>query len=297
MAIFAGRRLRRGRPIERILRGRGEATAPVPFTERVVRPFIQRMIGYMNAVTPQGLRAWMRDRLARAGLGDMQVAEFLVLKILVGLVGAGLAVVGLFMLGRLGFNRLALMIIAAGGFYGFLAPDFILTFRARDRQRRIRNTFPDMLDLLVVAVEAGMGLDAALSRVAERMVGPLGDELRRTIQEIRLGRPRREALFDLARRTGVEEIGAFATAVVQAEQLGISMATVLRAQADRMRDRRIFRAREQAQRIPVKIILPLFFFILPTLFLLLFGPAMINTFNTLRGMGGLGGLLGLGGGR
>lgn len=293
MAVFTGRR--RGRPIERIIRGRREAV--LPFTERVVRPFIQRMIGYLNAVTPQGLRRWIRERLVRAGISDMQVAEFLVLKIFISLVMAGLAMTGLFMMGRLGFNKWTLLIVVGGAVYGFLAPDFILTFRGRERQRRIRNTFPDMLDLLVVAVEAGLGLDAAMTRVAERMVGPLGEELRRTMQEIRLGRPRRDALFDLARRTGVEEIGAFATAVIQAEQLGISMATVLRAQAERMRDRRIARAREQAQRIPVKIILPLFFFILPTLFLLLFGPAMINTFNTIRSMGGLfGGLFG-GGGR
>lgn len=253
------------------------------FTERVIRPFIQRSVGYINALTPQGLRDYMRERLVRAGLPDMQVAEFMVLKVLIGLIGVGLVVTVLFMVGALGLNRLTLLLVMGGSLYGFLGPDILLILRARERQRRIRNTFPDMLDLLVVAVEAGMGLDAAMSRVADRMVGPLGEELRRTIQEIRLGRSRRDALFDLVMRTGIEEIGAFATAVVQAEQMGISMATVLRAQAGRMRDRRVFRAREQAQRIPVKIILPLFFFILPTLFLLLFGPAAINTLNTLRG--------------
>ncbi len=296
----ARRRLRHLRPIERVLRPPApEEEVPTPFLQRVIRPFVQRLINYANAFTPQGMRERIREKLLRAGAAGMQVAELVVLKVLGAGVFLVLALAVLYLSRQLTPpSRLALPSIIFALLFGYKFPDIILTFRIRERQRRIINTLPDMLDLLTVAVEAGLGLDAAMTRVGERMVGPLGEELRRTVQEIHMGKPRREALRDLGWRTGVEDIGIFVSALIQAEELGISIGNVLRVQADRMRERRLMRAREMAQRVPIKIIFPLIFFILPTLFLLMLGPLAINVYNQFRVMAPqiTGAMRGLGGG-
>jgi tight adherence protein C len=138
---------------------------------------------------------------------------------------------------------------------------------------------PDSMDLLTICVEAGLGLDAAFYRVAEKQSGPLVDEIRRMLREIGLGKARRDGLMDLAERTDLEDVRSFANAVIQAEQLGTSIAQVLRAQSLRLRVRRRQRAEQEARRAPVKMVFPLVFCLMPSLFIFIIGPIAVNFAN------------------
>jgi tight adherence protein C len=154
----------------------------------------------------------------------------------------------------------------------------------RRRQSSIQIFMPDMIDLITVSVEAGLGLDAAIQRVSQRFANPLSEEFMRAMQEVRLGRTRVEALRDMARRTDVPDLTSFITSLVQAELLGIAIANVLRLQSERLREKRSQRAREQAQKAPIKMVFPLVLFIFPALFVVILGPALIQVLTT--GFGG-----------
>jgi tight adherence protein C len=155
-----------------------------------------------------------------------------------------------------------------GAFYGFKAPDIWLSMTIKRRQTEIQLFLPDMIDLITVSVEAGLGLDGAIQRVAGRFPNALSEEFQRSMQEVRLGRTRVEALRDMAKRIDVPDLSAFITALVQADLLGISIANVLRVQSERLREKRSQRAREQAQKAPIKMVFPLVLFIFPSLFVL-----------------------------
>ncbi len=163
-----------------------------------------------------------------------------------------------------------------GALYGFKAPDTWLNIRIRQRQLEIQLALADMIDLITVAVEAGLGLGAAIMRVTERFPNPLSEELMRTMQEVHLGRSQADALRDMGRRIDVADLTTFLTSLVQAEVLGLPIANVLRVQSERLRDKRSQRAREQAQKAPIKMIFPLVFFIFPALFIVILGPAAIT---------------------
>jgi len=163
---------------------------------------------------------------------------------------------------------------------GVIGPILWLQGRATRRQRLILRALPDFCDLVAISVEAGLGLEAAMARVAERQPGPLAQEVRKTLQEISLGRPRQEALTDMGRRCGVDELNTFLTAIVQAEQLGVGIANTLRVQADYLRMQRRQRAEAMAQQAPVKMVFPLVFLIFPAMMLVLLGPAAIRLWET-----------------
>jgi tight adherence protein C len=146
----------------------------------------------------------------------------------------------------------------------------------RSRQRLVVKALPDALDMVTTCVEAGLGLDAALGRVADQMKGPLAAELSQTLREIAMGRLRREALSELGERTGVQELISFVNAVIQAEQLGVSVAQVLKVQSDQMRMRRRQRAEQLAHEAPVKMVFPLVLCIFPAFMLVILGPAVIS---------------------
>jgi tight adherence protein C len=171
-----------------------------------------------------------------------------------------------------------------GAFYGFKLPDFWLSMTIKRRQNAIQIFMPDMIDLITVSVEAGLGLDAAIQRVSQRFANPLSEEFMRAMQEVRLGRTRVEALRDMARRTDVADLTSFITSLVQAELLGIAIANVLRIQSERLREKRSQRAREQAQKAPIKMVFPLVLFIFPALFVVILGPALIQVLTS--GFGG-----------
>ncbi|NLW45458.1 MAG: type II secretion system F family protein [Syntrophomonadaceae bacterium] len=165
---------------------------------------------------------------------------------------------------------------AALGIVGYLVPDVMLNAWKNERQNKILKDLPDILDMLSVSVEAGLGFDAALQRVVEKIKGPLSEEFRQALNEIKLGKPRREALKDLAARVEVDDVSTFISSLIQADQLGVSIANVLRVQADQVREKRRQRAEEKAQKAPIKILIPLVFFIFPAIFVILLGPALIQ---------------------
>lgn len=159
---------------------------------------------------------------------------------------------------------------------GLFFPNYYLKMQTRRRQEEIVRTLPDTLDLIMVSVEAGLGFDAALFRVIEKQKGVLADEFNLVLQEVKMGRPRREALKDMASKNNVEDLSNFIASLIQADQLGVSIGSVLRNQAKQIRQKRRQRAQEQAHKAPVKMMLPLVLFIFPSIFIVVLGPAVIR---------------------
>lgn len=280
--------------------------------ERLAGPVAEKLVALVNRRTPREAKENLRRRLAQAGYlggGRMQVADFMALRVLLVVVipGAALLLLGgqslaVWMAAVLSGRAAGLAPGAAGAdvvaglktalvtagvlaALGYLGPELFLRRAVEKRQRLIRKQLPDALDLLTVCVEAGLGFDAALAKVVEKMKGPLPEEFARTLQEVRLGKPRRDALRDFGKRVGVEEVSTFVAALVQADQLGVSIGKVLRLQSEQTRQKRRQRAEEQAMKAPIKMLFPLVFFIFPALFVVLLGPAVIQIFQTFATLG------------
>jgi tight adherence protein C len=162
-----------------------------------------------------------------------------------------------------------------GALFGYTIPEFWLGGRVKKRQHAILLMIPDALDLLTISVRAGLGFDAALGKVVEKLAGPLSDEFRRALAEVRVGKQRREALRDIVSRTEVGPLTNFIGAIIQAEQLGVSISKVLQVQSEQLRIERRQRAEEQAAKAPIKMLFPLVGCIFPSLFIVILGPALI----------------------
>ncbi|MGB9885416.1 MAG: type II secretion system F family protein [Moorellales bacterium] len=245
-----------------------------PFRQRALKPLLARWSKRLGKVLPVEKEKELRRRLDQAHLQyRLGPGELMVLKYL-ALVAGGTAAVLLG--GAVAGSRGMAVLGPVGVLAGWYGPDLYLRLLARERQRRIEKSLPDVLDLLTVSVEAGLGFDGALAKIVEKSRGPLAEEFARVLQEIRMGKPRAEALRDLAGRTGVEDLVSFTGAVILADQLGLSLGNVLRLQARQMRQKRRQRAEELAMKAPVKMLLPLIFFIFPSIFVVLLGPALIQ---------------------
>ena len=199
--------------------------------------------------------------------------------------GAGL-VLGALIGGLLGLKHGVGLIIfpIAGCAVGFFVADVLIRNIGQKRQTEIQKGLPDALDMMTVCVEAGLGFDSALSRVALNLEGPMAEECARVLQEMQFGMSRSEALRSLVNRTDVSELRTFVSSLVQSSELGISIGIVLREQAKEMRIRRRQRAEEKAQKLPVKILMPLITCLLPAMFVIILGPAIIQIFHTLGGL-------------
>ncbi|GAA3626069.1 type II secretion system F family protein [Kineosporia mesophila] len=255
----------------------------VPFTERVVAPLVRRFSGAGRKLTTDGRIERIRVRLDLAGNPPgWDVDRVLGLKALGLVTGAllGLALPPLFGAGLRGM----LLTFSGLSALGWFAPSLWIYQVGYDRTELVRRELPDAIDLLTISVEAGLAFDAALAQVARSSDGPLAKELFRVLQEMQLGTGRLDALRALADRTDVEELRIFVAAMVQADTLGIPVAGVLRVQSKEMRVKRSQRAEEKAQQVPVKILFPLIFCILPALFIVVMGPAGIKIFEQFRGM-------------
>ncbi|HEX9998066.1 MAG TPA: type II secretion system F family protein [Abditibacterium sp.] len=278
---------RGGRVTDRILPP--EARARVQresFLTRVLGPHIDRLSetpgAFQRIFNPDDIRV----RLLRAGFPmGLRAQTFIIIKILGILLGAIFFMAYLPILNDILFNDripttpLAYTIVGVvGAFYGFRMPDIWLGIKIRARQTAIQLVLPDMIDLISVSVEAGLGLMAAIQRISERFDNPLSEEFLRTLQEVRLGRAQTDALRDMVKRVDVPDLTTLLTAIVQAELLGLAVANVLRIQSERLRERRSQRAREQAQKAPIKMTFPLVLFIFPALFVVILGPALIKIF-------------------
>jgi tight adherence protein C len=257
-----------------------------PFLERTLRPLAAGLSGWVARITSASFADRTQKRLALAGNpGDLRVADWLGIKAIAALVFAAL------------FFALAAFVLAAGAsgglimgliglVFGYIAPEFWLGGRVRKRQKAILMMVPDSLDLLTISVRAGLGFDAALGKVVEKLKGPLTDEFRRALAEVRVGKARRDALRDIVPRTEVSALTNFIGAIIQAEQLGVSISKVLQVQSEQLRIERRQRAEEMAAKAPIKMLFPLVGCIFPSLFIIILGPAIILIALNLGGASG-----------
>jgi tight adherence protein C len=251
-----------------------------PLLARLLGPAWEVFDRFARAATPSFWLDRMRRNAMLAGLGRWGLEGVFALKATFALGIALLAVV----VATLGGAPLAGLVWAIiGGVVGFLLPDVWIARRASARQDEIRRALPETLDLMAVAVEAGMGLEGAIELVAQKLPGSLGEELHRMLHEIQLGTSRREALHNLRDRTEVSELSAFALALAQADTIGSPLAEVLRVQAGEMRTLRRIRAREQAAKVPVKLLFPLLIGIFPALAIIVVGPAAVAIMDAFGG--------------
>jgi tight adherence protein C len=252
-----------------------------PFSERVIIPVVRRIGEFSARFTPQKAIQDTARRLELAGNPwPIDAATFLAIRFILAVVLAGflIAVVIISPPSNPSDN---FMYIGGAAFAGFFLPHLMLTSKITRRQKEIRKAMPDALDLLTICVEAGLGFDAAMSKVSEKWENELSLAFARVIREVQLGKVRREALKDMSDRLGIAEMTSFVAAIIQSEQLGVSMAKVLRIQSDQMRVKRRQRAEEEAHKAPVKMIIPMALLIFPSIMIIILTPAAIQIMESL----------------
>lgn len=261
------------------IRREGSPAELARFGERVVAPAVDRLAALALRLNPKASVEAIGTRLLAAGLSlRISTAQFLALKAGLGLGGVVFAIV----LGAATAPVAGIVLAPVFGAFGFLAPETGLTLAIRSRRERIRSELPDALDLLAVSVEAGLGLDGAVTKLTEHMEGALVDEFALTLGEMRIGESRHDALRRLAERVPAPEVAAFVRSVIQADQLGISLGRILRVQAADSRMRRQAAAEERAMKAPIKMLIPTAFFIFPAMFIVILGPALLNLSQYLK---------------
>jgi tight adherence protein C len=239
--------------------------------ERILRPFVQSLGDVARRISPSGMVATLERRVELSAV-SWPVDRLRALKLVAG---GGLLAGGLVYTSVTGSAN-GLLVTLCAAMVGYLGPDVVLSRLAATRQLAISNSLPDTLDQLTICVEAGLGFDSAMARTSSSGDGPLAQEMARLLQDLRFGVPRAEALDALLARTDVPELRQFVHAVIQAETYGVPVSRVLRAQATEQREKRRFRAEERAMKLPVKVIFPLVFCILPVLFIVVISPAFIK---------------------
>ncbi len=253
-----------------------------PFYQRVIVPAAKSVLTVFGKYGPKQSAERLRVNLQQAGNpGGITPAMFVGLRVVLALALGGIITLVTFQSMEL---PQALMYSAVGFVLGYMMPVIWLGRQISQRKHNMTKALPDALDLLCISVEAGLAFDLALQRVTQKWDDELAREFKRVLSDIRLGRSRREALKDLAQRTGVEDIQTFTAAIIQADQLGVSMSKILRLQADQMRVRRRQRAEEKAQQAPVKMLFPLVFLIFPALFVVILGPAVPRIMTAFGGL-------------
>jgi len=253
-----------------------------PFTDRVIMPMVRRLGDLSSRFTPQHVLEQTRKQLELAGNpGRMDASTFLV----VHFVSAGIFGGLVFMLSLFAKQYsvgVKLLMVLGFAVLGYFFPDLWIRSKINSRQKSVRKAMPDALDLLTICVEAGLGFDAAMSKVNEKWENELAVSFGRVIREIQLGKLRREALRDMADRLGIAELTSFVAAVIQSEMLGVSMAKVLRIQSDQMRVKRRQHAEEEAHKAPIKMIFPMGLLIFPALMIVLLTPAALKLSGSLQ---------------
>jgi tight adherence protein C len=252
-------------------------------SERAIAPIIEGLGKFALRFTPQGWVNKAQKKLVYAGMADRMDGNTWAALRIIALIG----VLVLFFIVQSAFGtpiqKLMLFGVVMG--IGFVGPEAILNRRIDERRKEMEKSLPDLIDLLVISVEAGLGFEAAMGRVVQAVPGELSREFTRTLQETRVGVSRHKALRALAERTDVDDLNAFVLALIQADQFGVSIARMLRVQADEMRIRRRQRAQEKAFAAPVKLVFPLVLCIFPSMFVVLLGPAAINIATVFGGDG------------
>lgn len=250
-----------------------ELELSLPFSERVLKPTFQKLAGMITRFTPERQIEDTRRLLVLAGNpGNMDASTFLGMRVGATVAGAAMTFLVFVVVNK---NPNGLLYTGIGAALGYFLPQMWLRSKITRRQDAAVKALPDALDLLTICVEAGMGFDSAMGKIYEKWDNDLSVEFGRALQEIQLGKHRREALRDMSDRLEVPDVTTFVAAIVQADQLGVSMATILRVQSDQMRVKRRQRAQEKAQQAPVKMIFPMVLLIFPSMYIVLLGPSVI----------------------
>ena len=254
-----------------------------PFSQRVLLPLTRTILGQLGKFGPKQSAERLKVSIQQAGnpanltpvmFSGMRMALFILLLVIAGSVTFGQGMPA----------SQALMYTAIGGVLGYLLPGMWLGQQIKKRKHNILKALPDALDLLTISVEAGLAFDLALTRVADKWDNELSKEFKRALTDTRLGRSRRDALKEMAQRTGVDDVQTFVAAIIQAEQLGVSIGKILRIQSDQMRIRRRQRAEEAAPKAPILMLIPMAFLIFPSLFVVILGPAVPKLMTSLGGI-------------
>ena len=250
--------------------------------ERLALPFAGKVVSSITRVTPLDLYGRTNRLIVLAGsppgLTAERIVAFKIIFAIIGLVG-GLAVGSVLPLPS--FLKVGAVVLFA--VFGYTIPSAAISARASKRQKEIRKALSDTMDLLTISVEAGLGFDSALAQVVKNVPGPLSQEIARTLQEMQIGVSRIDALRHLSDRTEVPELDGFVLSMIQADKYGVGVAAVLRAQSTELRQKRRQRAEETAQKIPLKLLFPTIFMILPALFIVILGPGAIQVYHTFFG--------------
>ena len=258
----------------------------LPFHQRILAPIVGNISAFIGSLAPAEALASATMEIERAGNpAGLTAQTFVTLRMFAGIGGLA-AAVWLYRLPGLDGNSLQMPVAGLALLMGMLGPQYMLTKNIEARHALIRKAMPDIVDLLVVSVEAGAGLDGALIEVVRRKDGPLPDEFSRLLGEIRVGKTRQQAWEDMAERVGEEGLTSLVAALSQAESLGVSIAKALRTQSDSLRTRRSLQIKELAAALPVKMLFPLIFFIFPALFVILLGPGLMSMTNVMGALGG-----------
>ncbi|QGU00107.1 Type II/IV secretion system protein TadC, associated with Flp pilus assembly [Candidatus Syntrophocurvum alkaliphilum] len=242
-----------------------------PLKDRMFKPIAESITNVFKNFIPQEKKLIYEKQLMHAGYPNgLTVEGFIAFKFISVVIALliGVIIGGIF--------AIALLLLI-----GIYLPSMYLRSKEKERKKEILKSLPDNLDLLSVSVEAGLGFDGAMQKVVEKTSGPLKKEFEKVLQEINIGKPRREALRDMANRVEVDDVSTFIGSIIQADQLGVSIGNVLKLQADQVRNNRRMRAEEAAQKAPIKILIPLVLFIFPTILIVLLGPAVIQLIETL----------------
>jgi len=254
-----------------------------PFSQRVLLPLMRTVLAQLGKFGPKQSAERLKVSIQQAGnpanltpvmFSGMRMALFILLLVIAGSVTFGQGMPA----------SKALMYTAVGGVLGYLLPGLWLGQQIKKRKHNILKALPDALDLLTISVEAGLAFDLALTRVADKWDNELSKEFKRALTDTRLGRSRRDALKEMAQRTGVDDVQTFVAAIIQAEQLGVSIGKILRIQSDQMRIRRRQRAEEAAHKAPILMLIPMAFLIFPSLFVVILGPAVPKLMTSLGGL-------------
>ncbi len=246
-----------------------------PFSDRAIKPIINGFLAILGKLSPAKEAERIKLNLMYAGNpGGMTASQFIGLRALAGITMLVLSLLLFFVITPQDSTTTSLMYTGVLTVLGYLMPTMWLGSKMRARKTELIRSLPDAIDLLTVCVEAGLGLDLAMTRVAEKWDRPLSLEFQKVVSEIKVGKARREALREMGRRTGVADVNTFIASLVQAEQLGVSIAKVLRIQSEQMRIRRRQIAEEKARRAPVLMLLPLALFIFPAIYIVILGPSV-----------------------
>jgi tight adherence protein C len=246
-----------------------------PLKDRTFKPVIERITTLSKRFTPEGYVDQVRTKFLQMGNASPDAIDrFMAIRLIC------LAALPLFLIwawafsGYTGMMKYALLMV--GGIGLFKGPDIVVDRKVEDRQKQISRQLPDVLDLLVISVEAGLGFEQAIDRTVAAVPGPLTQEFNRMLGETRAGSSRSEALKAMDKRVGLQEMRQFVMAILQADTFGVSIGRILRSQADEMRIKRRQSAQERAMKAPVKMLLPMVFCIFPALFAITLGPAILN---------------------